>query len=173
MHLNSVLPFSVPIIPYQQKCPDPVGDAWITPQARLHRARLYRSFQDIPVLFFESLPRTCSDLFPQYGRFTRVGVSKVNSGIFSLEKWCVENVSTSMFDRWKRWGLSSDFPENVKVLGHLDRARLFSTIERIQQTESGERTSEATAREASMRACTIGNEVPRRRAVLRSVMTRS
>ena len=86
---------------------------------------MHRSFQDIPVLLFESLSGTRSDLFSQYGRFTGVGVAKVNSGIFPFEKWRIENMSASMFNRWKCRGLGCDFPKNVEVLGHLDRARLF------------------------------------------------
>jgi hypothetical protein len=84
-------------------------------------------------------------------------------------------VRPGVFNWWESRWFCGDFGEDMEVLGHLHRPRLYRNVRNGYATteKRGQLTSDATESEAVMRECTMGYDVPRSLATFRSEMTRS
>jgi hypothetical protein len=64
-NLDSVLPCTPTIIPYQQKSAYAIRDAWVSAEASVKRACLDCAFQHVKILLFKSSTRPRGNLFFQ------------------------------------------------------------------------------------------------------------
>lgn len=96
----------------------------VTTQSSLGGTRLNGSFQNIPILFFQGLPGTASNLLTESDGIARFGVTKVSASVFAFKQGGIDNVCACVFDGGKGRGFICNSSEDMESLGGLKDARL-------------------------------------------------